>query len=110
MTVLTRRAPSLSVYCLFGADYLRHRCRARTASKSLGRWLMRPKPLEVEIYRPINPLWLNSLRWVGPAHYDLKVGVDDLQTNCRVIANGQLLCHLIPSAMSSHERQEFFKL
>ena len=71
---------------------------------------MRPKPLEVEIYRPINPLWLNSLRWVGPAHYDLKVGVDDLQTNCRVIANGQLLCHLIPSAMSSHERQEFFKL
>lgn len=71
---------------------------------------MSPQPREVEVYRPINPLWLNSLRWVGPGHYDLKVGVDDLRTNCRVIANGQFLCHLIPSALSSHERQEFFRL
>ncbi len=69
---------------------------------------MSPKPREVEVYSPINPLWLHSLRWLNDAHYDLKVGVDDLQTNCRVIANGQFLCHLIPSALSSHERQEFF--
>jgi hypothetical protein len=71
---------------------------------------MTPHPLEIEINRPINPLWLGSLRWLRPGHYDTRVGQGALRTNCRATANGHFVCHLIPSVLSSHERQEFFRI
>jgi hypothetical protein len=71
---------------------------------------MYPKPLELTLTRHPNSMWLESLRWLDSAHYELAVGAGDLQGNYRVFADGRLLFHLIPSAISSDERKEMFRL
>src|ERR1035437_7912195 len=68
------------------------------------------RPLEIELTSHASLEWLNSLRWVNAAHYELKVGVGDLRENCRVMGNGRLLFHLIPSVLPSHQRRELFRL
>jgi hypothetical protein len=71
---------------------------------------MNQQPLEINLTPNSNSLWLQSLRWLNPAHYELAVGAGDLQGNYRATAEGRLLFHLIPSVLTSHERQEMFRL
>jgi hypothetical protein len=71
---------------------------------------MRQQPLEIELASHTNQEWLHRLRWLNRAHYELEVGAGDLRANCRATANGHFVCHLIPSVLTSHERQEFFRI
>ena len=68
------------------------------------------QPLEIKLTSHVNAEWLQRLRWLNPAHYELAVGAGDLRTNCRATVNGRFLFHLIPSALSATERQEMFRL
>lgn len=71
---------------------------------------MQQEPIEINVSRPVNLMWLKSLRWVDAAHYELKLGAGELTGNCRAITNGRLLCHLISSASSPDERRNIFRL
>jgi hypothetical protein len=71
---------------------------------------MNQQPLDIHLTRHPNSLWLERLRWLNSAHYELAVGAGDLQGNYRVFADDRLLFHLIPSAVSSDERKEMFRL
>lgn len=68
------------------------------------------KPLDINIARPANPLWLEHLRWVNEAHYQSVIGAGDLRVNLRVTANGRFLCHFIPSVLEPQFRRDLFEL
>jgi hypothetical protein len=68
------------------------------------------KPHEIKLTSHVNAEWLQRLRWLNRAHYELEVGAGDLRTNCRATANGRFVFHLIPSALTSHVRQEMYRL